>query len=434
MKRKVLASLLAGAMALSLMAGCSNGGSTSTPSGGSGSGSGSNTPSGGSTSGEVTDITLKVWCPSNQIDTGIMKEQQDAFQAEHPEWKITWDLTAVGEDTCQESVLRDVEAAADVFFFSNDQLPDLVSAGAIAQLGGSTADMVNSTMAEAVVNTAMVDGKLYAIPFTHNTFFMFYDKTLLSEDDIKSMESIMAVDLPGNAYNFYFESAGGWKLGAWYYGAGLSVFGPDGSDLSAGVDWNNATGLSVTNYLIDLINNPKCAYDGEIAVSELIGDHRLGAWWDGSWNYDMYHDVLGDDLGLAVIPTFNPDGTDHQLLGFYGSKCIGVNAKSKNPAAAVAFAAFLGNEENQTLRFEKSAQIPTNINAANSEAVKADAMAAVIVDESNTCSVAQPVNSTFSARYWTYAGAIPTEIRSGEINKDNAQAKLDTFVAAMTAE
>lgn len=431
MKRKVLASFLVGAMALSLLAGCSNGGNDNPGS--------TTTDNQGSTAtdnqgGEVTDITLKVWCPSNQIDTGIMAQQQEAFQAEHPEWNITWDTTPVGEDKCQDEVLKDVEAAADVFFFANDQLPVLVNAGAIAQLGGSTAEMVNSTMAQAVIDTAMSDGKLYAIPFTHNTFFMYYDKTLLSEDDVKSVEGIMAAETADNVYNFYFESAVGWKLGAWYYGAGLPVFGPTGNDLSAGVEWNNATGLAVTNYLIDLINNPKCAYDGEIAVSELIGDHRLGAWWDGAWNYGTYHDVLGDDLGLAVIPTFNLDGTDHQLLGFYGSKCIGVNAKSKNPAAAVAFAAFLGNEENQVLRFEKSAQIPTNMNAAESEAVKADALATVLVNESNNCSVMQPVDSTFSARYWTYAGAIPTEIRSGEITKDNAQAKLDTFVAAMTAE
>ena len=429
MKRKTLALLLAGAMALSLLAGCGSGGDDKNPGGAPSDGGSSN---GGS--GEVTDITLKVWCPSNQIDTGIMAEQQKAFEAEHPEWKITWDTTAVGEDTCKDEVLKDVEAAADVFFFANDQLPDLVSAGAIAQLGGSAAEMVNSTMAEAVIDTAMADGKLYAIPFTHNTFFMYYDKSLLNEDQIKSMEGIMAAETPDNVYNFYFESSGGWKLGAWYYGAGLPVFGPDGSDLSAGVAWNNATGLAVTNYLIDLINDPKCAYDGEIAVSELIGDHRLGAWWDGAWNYDMYHDVLGDDLGMAVIPTFDPDGTDYQMLSFYGSKCIGVNAKSKNPAAAVAFAAFLGNEENQILRFEKSAQIPTNMAAAETEAVKANALATVLVNESNNCSVMQPVNTTFSARYWTYAGAIPTEIRSGAINKDNAQAKLDTFVAAMTAE
>ncbi|MDE7170537.1 MAG: extracellular solute-binding protein, partial [Oscillospiraceae bacterium] len=291
MKRKTLAMLLAGALGLSLLAGCGNKNTTTSDAPGGNSDAPAVSDNAGGDATEVTDVALKVWCPSNQIDTGIMKEQQEAFQAEHPEWNISWETTAVGEDKCKDEVLKDVEAAADVFFFANDQLPDLVSAGAIAQLGGATADMVNSSMAQSVIDTAMSDGKLYAIPFTHNTFFMFYDKTLLNEDQIKTMEGIMSAETPDNAYNFYFESAGGWKLGAWYYGAGLSVFGSDGSDLAAGVDWNNATGLAVTNYLIDLINNPKCAYDGEIAVSELIGDHRLGAWWDGSWNYDLYHDV-----------------------------------------------------------------------------------------------------------------------------------------------
>lgn len=431
--KKALAFVLATVMSVSMLAGC-GGSDASTGETDGTTGTEAAATSDAAATGEVQDITLKVWCPQNQVDTGIMEEQQAAFAAEHPEWNITWTTEVVGEDKAQESILKDVGAAADVFFFASDQIVSLVDAGAIARLGGETETYVKENTAESVLATAMVEDGLYGIPFTHNTFFMYYDKSLLDENDITSIENIMAKETADDVYNFYFESAGGWKLGAWYYAAGLSVFGEDGSDLAAGVDWNNETGVAVTNYLIDLINNPKCAYDGEIAVSELIADHRLGAWFDGSWNYDMYKEALGDDLGIAVIPTYNLDGTDYQLKGFYGSKCIGVNAQSQNMAAAVAFAAFLGNEENQLLRFEKSAQIPANVNAGANEAVTADPLAAVIVEEANTASVAQPVSSVFSARYWTYANAIPTEIRSGELNKDNVQAKLDEFVASMTAE
>lgn len=430
--KKVLACALVAAMSATLLAGCGNSGSTSS-SGSAATNAGASEATNAGTS-EVTDVALKVWVPQNQVDSGIIEEQQKAFADAHPEWNITWTTEIVGEDVAKENILRDVEAAADVFFFASDQIVELVDAGAIARLGGETETMVNETIAESVVATAKVGEGLYGIPFTHNTFYMYYDKTLLDENDIKSIESIMAKETEEDVYNFYFESSGGWKLGAWYYGAGLSVFGADGSDLAAGVDWNNETGVAVTNYLIDLINNPKCAYDGEISVSELIADHRLGAWFDGSWNDQLYADALGDDLGRAVIPTFNLDGTDYQLLGFYGSKCIGVNAKTENMQAAVAFATFLGNEENQVLRYEKSGQIPANINAGNSEAVLSDPLATVIVNEANTASVAQPASSVFGTRYWSYAGAIPTEIRSGEINKDNVQAKLDAFVAAMTAE
>ena len=136
MKRKILAMLLTGALSLGLLAGCSNNNGPAESSGG-------GTPGG---NGEVTEVALKVWCPANQVETGIMEQQQKAFEAAHPEWKITWTTEIVGEDKCQESVLKDVDAAADVFMFASDQLPDLVGAGAIAQLGGTTAEMVNSTM------------------------------------------------------------------------------------------------------------------------------------------------------------------------------------------------------------------------------------------------------------------------------------------------
>ncbi len=417
--KKFLALACAAAMSMTLLVGCGGG----SDNGGNG---------GGEVSGPV-DIKLSIWCPQNQIETGIIEKQQAAFQeANKDKWNITWEVTPIGEDVAKENVLRDVEAAADVFFFANDQVVELVNAGAIAKLGGSAKEMVESTMAESVVNTVKVGGDLYGIPFTHNTYFMYYDKTLMTEDDIKTIEGIVGKDTADGVYNFYFESAGGWKLGAWYYGAGCQMFGPNGDDLSAGCDWNSETGLAVTNYLIDLIANPKVGYDGEITVSELVHEHRIGAWFDGSWNYQLYKDALGDDLGMAVIPTFNLNGTDHQLLSFYGSKAIGVNAHSKNPAAAVAFAEFLGTEEQQMLRFTDSGQAPTNLKAGENEAVLADEVSSVLVAESNTASVAQPTASIFGSRYWTNVNTIPVEINSGEITKDNAQAKLDQLVEKLT--
>ncbi len=430
MKKKLIAMLMATAMTVS-MAGCDDGGNNASTSDGESSSAATEQSSQGTA--QVTDVSLKVWCPANQVDTGIMDEQQKAFAELHPEWNITWTTEIVGEDKCKEELLKDVEAGADVFMFASDQLTQMVDAGAIAQLGGIAEKMVQETIAESVRATAMVGDATYAIPFTHNTFFMFYDKSLMTEEDVTSLERILDKETPEGVYNFYFESAGGWKLGAYYYGADLTVFGPQGNDLSVGCDWNNETGVAVTNYLIDLIKNPKTAYDGEISVTELIGDHRLGVWFDGAWNYDTYKNILGDDLGLAILPTFHPDGNDYQLKSFYGSKAIGVNSHSKNMAAAVAFATFLGNEENQTLRFEKSAQVPANVNAAGSEAVMADPVAAVLLEEVDEASVVQPSHSTFSSRYWTYANTIPTEIRGGDLTKDNVQEKLDTFVNAMTA-
>lgn len=380
------------------------------------------------------EVTLKVWAPENQIEPGTMDSMCQSFQALHPEWKIKFTVEAQGEDTAKDEILKDVTAAGDVFFFANDQLQELVNAGAIARLGGSTEEMVKTTMAEAVVDTVTVNDAIYAIPFTHNTFFMYYDKTLLTTDDIKSVEGIIGKTTGDDVYNFCFDSAGGWKLASWYYGAGLNVYGEGGTDIAAGCNWNNATGLAVTDYIIDLINNPKCAYSDDVSITELAADHRIGAWFDGSWNYNLYKDALGDDLGLAIIPTFSPDGNTYQLKGFYGSKAIGVNAQAAYPEVAVAFAAYLGGEEMQKQRFEETAQVPTNLTVGASAEVQADEVAAVIVQEANTASVMQPTSADFSSKYWSNVAAFTTEIRSGDFNKDNAQEKLDTFVATLTAQ
>ena len=167
---------------------------------------------------------------------------------------------------------------------------------------------------------------------------------------------------------------------------------------------------------------------------EEAASHNLGAWFDGAWNYDKYKEALGDDLGMAQIPTYTVDGQTYQLKGFYGSKAIGVNAKSKNMAAAVAFAAYLGSEEQQLARFEKSGQIPTNIKAGESAKVQSDPIAAVTVAEVNNCSVAQPTAAAFGSRYWNYTDAITTAIKTGELTHDNVQEYMDNYVASMTAE
>lgn len=413
MKKKVLSLLLVAAMGLSMLVAC--GGGNAQP-------SGDNTEANG-------PMTITVWAPENQQE--LLKTQQAAFEAAHPDYDITWVNAAVGEDVAKDEILKDVEAAADVFFYANDQVQELVKAGAIARLGGDVETMVNDTIAPAVVDTVKVNGALYGIPFTHNTFFMFYDKSLLEGVDITSLDAIIAAPTADGVYNFRFDDAGGWKLGAWYYGAGLHVFGPAGDDLAAGCDWNSETGVAVTQYIINMVNNPKVNSTDD--VFELAREHKIAAWFTGSWDYETAKGVLADDLGVATIPTYKLNGQDVQLKGFYGSKAIGVNAQSKNLKVATEFAAFLGSEEQQIARFEYG-QVPTNKAAGATDAVLADEVASVIVAEANNCSVAQPTDSTFGSRYWTAAGQFITDIKGGALTVDNAQEWLNTWVAALCAE
>ena len=297
MKKKVLSLLLVAAMGLSMLVGC--GGGNDQPSGGNTEGAGN---------GEVKEITLTVWAPDNQQE--LLKKQEADFAAKHPEYKINWVNAAVGEDKAKDEVLKDVDAAADVFFYANDQVQELVKAGAIARLGGDVEKMVNDTIAPAVVDTVKVNGALYGVPFTHNTFFMMYDKELLKDVDITSLDAILAANTPDGVYNFRFDDAGGWKLGAWYYGAGLSVFGPAGDNLAAGCDWNTATGTVPTNKKaaeIDAVKNDMVAAVIVAEANNCSVAQPTDATFGGRyWNYagTIKTDILNGKLTADTAQTW----------------------------------------------------------------------------------------------------------------------------------
>ena len=67
--KKLLALALIATMSMTMLAGCGNNKAGS---------------------GDITDVALKVWVPQNQLDSGIISEQQEAFAKLHPEWNITW--------------------------------------------------------------------------------------------------------------------------------------------------------------------------------------------------------------------------------------------------------------------------------------------------------------------------------------------------------
>lgn len=75
--------------------------------------------------------------------------------------------------------------------FANDQLEPLIKANAIAKLGGEAADYVKTSNSEAMAATVTYDGDIYAVPYTSNTWFMYYDKRVFSEDDVKSLDTML---------------------------------------------------------------------------------------------------------------------------------------------------------------------------------------------------------------------------------------------------
>ena len=135
---------------------------------------------GGTAAKSTQAIKLTVWGPSEDQakSNSWLPTMEKQFEKAHPEYKITWKNAVVSEGDAGTTVKQDPTAAADVYMFSNDQLGTLIDAQAIGEVSDDAKAQIKKQDDEAVIKSVTgTDGKIYGVPFTGNTYFMFYNKS-----------------------------------------------------------------------------------------------------------------------------------------------------------------------------------------------------------------------------------------------------------------
>jgi len=372
-------------------------------------------------------ITLKVWAPQeDQVnEDSWLIQVQKAFAEAHPEYVITWDNGVCPEGDAATMVTADPAAAADVYMFANDQLGTLLQAGALAKLGGGYLEQVQNDVSATYVNTVTsTDGGVYGFPVAPNTWFMYYNKSLLTEEDVKSLEACLAKGIVA------FEVKNSWYLPSFFFAAGGSLFGETGADAAAGVKFGGEIGYNATNAILDLLENPNFKVDGDGYGNNGLKNGTVAAYFSGSWDYQGLFDALGENLGAVAAPTVMINGAPAQLKAYAGSKAVGVNPNAKNMKAAMQFAAFLASADSQLLRFQLRNITP----AVTALSENADVAASIVaVAESNTmafASVAQPTIAEMNP-VWGPVGTFGTNIADGMVTRDNVVESVDAMDAQL---
>ena len=415
MKKKVLAVLLASAMAVSALAACGSSSSESTSSDSSSSSS--------SSSDEVTDVTLTVWSPQEDQDGDAdswLQKECEAFNEAHPEWNITFEYGVCSEGDAGDTVSADPTAAADVYMFANDQIPNLVANGALAELGGDTLEQIKSNNTDTTVASVTYNDAVYGVPFTGNTWFMYYDTSVFSEEDIASLDTMLEKG------KVSFPLSNSWYIASFYAANGCTLFGEDGTDEDAGIDFSGDKAVAVTNYLVDLVGNSNFTNDADGSGLAGLADGSVNAIFSGSWDYEAVKEALGDNMGVAAAPSITIDGTACQMKAFAGSKAIGVNPNCENQQVAVALAAYLGSTDAQSDHYTMRNIIPCDTNCD----VSGDPVATAQLDVLDGKCVLQPVFAAMG-QYWTPAESMGQELVAGSVTAANAAEKTEAMNTAM---
>ena len=371
------------------------------------------------------DVKLTMW--GAEEDQTMLREMADAFIAENADkGNITIDIGVQSESSAKDTVLADPEAAADVFAFADDQLNELVAAGALQEVLLNPDDVKSRNLAGSV-NAATMNDKLYAYPMTaDNGYFLYYDKSVLSEEDVQSMDTLLAkADASGKKFMMSLNDA--WYIYSFYAGAGLkATLADDG--INTVCNWNEAPGADVTQAILDISTQPafKSGADADIVAG--IKDGSCCAAISGTWNAGTAEETWGENYAATKLPTYTLNGEQVQMASFSGYKLVGVNPHSSNVGVAMMLADYITNEDNQAKRFNDRKLGPSNIKVNESEAVQNAPAIAALAAQSEYATLQR-----VGANYWSSAQSLGEILASGDTQGKTTQQLMDDAVAGITA-
>lgn len=365
MKKKLLAVMLALALLGSVITGCNSDGDTETTTK-----KGDDSVATTTTTAPVTteDVELVVWESALGPDEWVM-QAGEAFTALYPNITIKYVNVELGDSTSAIALDGPAGVGPDLFAAPHDKLGELVVGGHV--LATSDADAVADAVLGACSSAITYDGVMYGYPTSAETYALYYNKDLISEDELPTTWSEMyewtktfnaanpdkygfIMDVSNIYYTILFTTKGGNRL-----------FGEGGADVSSSY-LNTAdavAGVKEFQKMREVL--PLASADCNTASADgsfAAGDAAMHI--SGPWNITNFKDA-GINFGIAPLPALTGETTP--AASFSGTRVMFVSAYSEHPVEAEMFANFLISEEMQQLRYTITGALPSIDIAVESE-------------------------------------------------------------------
>ncbi|MBQ6233983.1 MAG: extracellular solute-binding protein, partial [Clostridia bacterium] len=278
------------------------------------------------------DVTI--WVADAIVD--LTKEQIAAFNASNDAGiVINATIEAVSESDAATNMITDVTAGGDIYCFAQDQFARLVQAGALAKLGKAASEEVTNANDPSVVAAAKAGEDLYAYPLTaDNGYFMYYDKSVIPEEDVDSLEKLIADCEAAQKYFAFEMQSSAWYLASFFFATGcVSEWKTDetGAYISVHDTFNSPEGLIAVKGMKKLVDSP--FHLSSSGASEFSSNAAIVV--TGTWAYEDIKNILGDNMGVTDLPSFEVAGKEYHLGSYNVCKLMGVKPQEDAVKLAV---------------------------------------------------------------------------------------------------
>jgi len=367
------------------------------------------------------DITI--WVAEKAVD--LTKKQIEDFNSTNTDGiKFNATVEPVSEADAATQMITDVEAGGDIYCFAQDQFARLVQAGALAKLGVKAAETVTASNDAGTVAAATSGDTIYAYPLTSdNGYFMYYDKSVIPEEDVDSLEKLIADCEAAQKYFAFEQQTSAWYLASFFFATGCrSDWTTDdtGAFISVNDTFNSANGLIAVKGMKKLVDSPFHLSAG--GADQF--NQNAAILVSGTWDFEAVKEILGDNMGVTDLPSFEVDGKEYHLGSFNGCKLMGVKPQvdAVKAAALHKLAQYLTGEKAQMERFEALSWGPSNLVDQASEAVQANPGLAALIAQA-PYSVPQ---GQIHGSWWDIAKVIGEDVKAAT-DEAGLQQALDNY-------
>lgn len=320
-----------------------------------------------------TYYEITVWVQNGYVNKAIFTEKIAEF-AEANRMTIKLDLMQVDSAVAGNKIMHDPSCSADLFCFTQKELQGLVDAKALMPLENDVAEIIVQNNSSASVSTAELGGVIYGYPLAiiNRTSVMFYDRSLISEEDAKSLDRIIAI-CEENGKSLRFQVDSGWGVSHFFMATGChSTWTMNKNWEFIGIDdnYNSDAGIIALKGLDKLISSP-CLKDEYYSATRFDYDENTAviiSELSGRWTAK---NTFRDNLGVAALPYFTVDGESYQLGSYIATTIFGVKPTEDRERAKMLsdLALWLTSEESQADYYETFEWTPTNTCVQQSDAV-----------------------------------------------------------------
>lgn len=376
------------------------------------------------------DIT--VWVSESEGIADLTKEQIERFCKENEGIVINPTVEGITEADSATKMIADVASGADIFCFAQDQLLRLIETGALNKLGTKAAETVKGAHDEVSIKAASVGNDIYCYPLTSdNGYFMYYDKSVVKEEHLDSLEDIIAdCEAAGRGFSMETETSA-WYVASFFFATGChSSWTTDAQGKPTGVDddFNSANGLIAMKGMEKLVKSP--IYVSSSKGADFAAAVPSAVVVAGTWESKAVQDAIGDNMGVTDLPSFTVDGKSYHMGSYAGCKLMGVKPQddAKKTAVLQKLALYLTNAQCSLERFALQGWGPSNLEAQKDEKVKASVLLQALQAQAP---YAVPQGAIHGS-WWDIAKLLGTNAKEAKKEAD-LQKGLDDYKASIDA-